>query len=71
MKHLRLLLVVAFPALTGCAVSLAPSEGFNDWTNSAIYRRDSPSPATVSRTLKAEPPPTSPQADASRAASTR
>ena len=35
MKNARLLFLVAALALTGCATSLAPSDNFNDWTNSA------------------------------------
>ena len=37
MKNARLLLVIAALAITGCATSLAPSDNFNDWTNSASY----------------------------------
>ena len=37
MKNVRLLFVVAALAVTGCATSLAPSDNFNDWTNSASY----------------------------------
>ncbi len=37
MKNARLLVVIAALAITGCATSLAPSDNFNDWTNSASY----------------------------------
>ena len=37
MKNVRLLFVVAALAVTGCATSLAPSDNFNEWTNSASY----------------------------------
>ncbi len=37
MKNARLLFVVAALAITGCATSLAPSDNFNDWSNSATY----------------------------------
>ena len=37
MKSTRLLFLVAALAMTGCATSLAPSDNFNDWTNSASY----------------------------------
>ena len=37
MKSTRLFLIVAALITAGCATSLAPSESFNDWTNSAIY----------------------------------
>ncbi len=37
MKSTRLLFFVAALAMTGCATSLAPSDNFNDWTNSASY----------------------------------
>lgn len=38
MKSIRLV-AISFAALlaAGCATSLAPSESFNDWTNSAAY----------------------------------
>ena len=38
MKHTRLLFLVAALGLTGCATSLAPSDNFNDWTNSVAYQ---------------------------------
>ena len=38
MKQTRLLFLVAALALTGCATSLAPTDNFNDWTNSAAYQ---------------------------------
>lgn len=37
MKNARLLFVVAALAITGCATSLAPSDNFNDWSNSTAY----------------------------------
>ena len=37
MKLTRLLFLVAALGLTGCATSLAPSDNFNDWTNSVAY----------------------------------
>ena len=37
MKHARLFFIVAALGLTGCATSLAPSDNFNDWTNSVAY----------------------------------
>ena len=37
MKYTRLLYLVTALALTGCATSLAPSDDFNDWTNSVAY----------------------------------
>ena len=39
MKSTRLLLIAATLMMAGCATSLAPSDNFNDWTNSASYRR--------------------------------
>jgi len=38
MKQTRLLFLVAALGLTGCATSLAPSDNFNDWTNSVAYQ---------------------------------
>ena len=37
MKTTRLFLIVAALITAGCATSLAPSDNFNDWTNSASY----------------------------------
>ena len=37
MKSARLFLIVAALITAGCATSLAPSDNFNDWTNSASY----------------------------------
>ena len=37
MKSARFLFVVTALAITGCATSLAPTDNFNDWTNSASY----------------------------------
>ncbi|HVE88390.1 MAG TPA: hypothetical protein VNA44_01710 [Burkholderiaceae bacterium] len=37
MKNARLIVVIAALAITGCATSFAPSDNFNDWTNSASY----------------------------------
>ncbi len=37
MKGTRLLFLIAALAVTGCATSLAPSDNFNDWANSASY----------------------------------
>ena len=39
MRSIRLLISVATLLMAGCATSLAPSDNFNDWTNSAIYRQ--------------------------------
>jgi hypothetical protein len=39
MKSTRLLFLIAALAVTGCATSLAPSDNFNDWTNSAFYHQ--------------------------------
>jgi PBP1b-binding outer membrane lipoprotein LpoB len=39
MKSNRLLISVIALLITGCATSLAPSENFNDWTNSALHRQ--------------------------------
>ena len=40
MKSTRLLIsATAALLITGCATSLAPSENFNDWTNSALHRQ--------------------------------
>jgi PBP1b-binding outer membrane lipoprotein LpoB len=38
MKSTRLSLIIAALITAGCATSLAPSDNFNDWTNSASYR---------------------------------
>ena len=37
MKRLLFLLSVIVLATAGCATSVAPSAGFNDWTNTAAY----------------------------------
>ena len=37
MKNARFLFIAAALAITGCATSLAPTDNFNDWTNSAGY----------------------------------
>jgi hypothetical protein len=42
MKHARLLACLVPLIAAGCATSLAPSENFNDWTNSAISRYPEP-----------------------------
>ncbi len=35
MKYLRLSISVVVLGLAGCATSVAPNAGFNDWTNEA------------------------------------
>lgn len=42
MKNARLLACLIPLMAAGCATSLAPSENFNDWTNSAISRYPEP-----------------------------
>ena len=37
MKYLRLAISVLVLGLAGCATSVAPSAGFNDWTNEVAY----------------------------------
>jgi hypothetical protein len=44
MKRTRLLFLVTALALTGCATSLAPTDNFNDWTNSTAYHHYQQSP---------------------------
>jgi hypothetical protein len=50
MKSTRLFLIVAALITAGCATSLAPSDNFNDWTNSASYRRYQEPRSTVAVT---------------------
>ncbi len=38
MKSTRLFFIAVTLITTGCATSLAPSDNFNDWTNSVSYR---------------------------------
>ena len=49
MKQTRLLFLVAALALTGCATSLAPTDNFNDWTNSAAYHHYQQSRTAVAK----------------------
>ena len=37
MKYLRLSISVVVLGLAGCATSVAPSAGFNDWTDEAAF----------------------------------
>ena len=48
MKNARLLLYLVPLIAAGCATSLAPSEDFNDWTNSAISRYSEPRSTSAS-----------------------
>ena len=49
MKHTRLLFLAATLALAGCATSLAPSDNFNDWTNSTAYHHYQESRTAVAK----------------------
>ena len=49
MKHTCLLLLVAALSLTGCATTLAPSDNFNDWTNSAAYHHYQPQRGMIAK----------------------
>ena len=55
MKSIRLGLVISVATLVtaGCATSLAPSESFNDWTNSAAYHHYSEQRSVATRTVPA------------------
>ena len=56
MNNSRLFLCLIALLATGCATSLAPSENFNDWTNSAISRYPEPrSSNTATQTASREP----------------
>jgi hypothetical protein len=50
MKSTRLFLIVAALITAGCATSLAPSDNFNNWTNSASYRHYQEPRSTVAVT---------------------
>ena len=50
MKTTRLFLIVAALITGGCATSLAPSDNFNDWTNSVSYHHYQQPRSTVAVT---------------------